>query len=186
MIDYSLSKPYLPSKNSLFPPRVTFLAVGEFHARSLIRSVFYPWAKTGTTRSRMGTLHSKKSLFPQVSRARLIRSFLLSLSREKWGNTQFAARQRKLPVKIMYAFCCSPAWQFCTTWMATGKGPIRRRIGTFIHMSPFARARSSISRENEDLLVVYTINSTVMAVRLIHLSRETRNHKLDDDTFSLF
>ena len=64
MIDYSLSKPYLPSKNSLFPSRVTFLAVGEFHARSLIRSVFYPWAKTGTTRSRMGTLHSKKSLFP--------------------------------------------------------------------------------------------------------------------------
>ena len=63
MMDYSLSKPYLPSKNSLFPPRVTFLAVGEFHARSLIRSVFY-LAKTGTTRSRMGTLHSKKSLFP--------------------------------------------------------------------------------------------------------------------------
>lgn len=65
MMDYSLSKPYLPSKNSLFPPRVTFLAVGEFHTRSLIRSFFYPWAKTGTTRSRIGTLPSKKSsLFP--------------------------------------------------------------------------------------------------------------------------
>jgi len=93
MRDYSLSKPYLPSKNSLFPPRVTFLAVDEFHARSLIRSFFYPWGKTGTTRSRMGTLHSKKSPFPPgvTAHARLIRSFLLSLSRETWGNTQFAA-----------------------------------------------------------------------------------------------
>ena len=37
-------------------------------------------------------LYIRKNLsFLQVSRARLIRSFVLSLSREKWGNTQFAA-----------------------------------------------------------------------------------------------
>ena len=104
-----------------------------------------------------------------MSRSRLVRSFLLSLSREKWGNRPFAAshsrgtkplywrakvalgqdKQRKLPFKIMYAFCCSPAWQFCTTWMASCKGPIRSRIGTFIHVSPSSRARSTIPDENE-------------------------------------
>ena len=34
-------------------------------------------------------------------------------------------KQKKLPFKIIYAFYCdfcSPAWQFCTRWMASCKG----------------------------------------------------------------
>ena len=33
-------------------------------------------------------------------------------------------KQRKLPFKIIYCDLCSPAWWFCTMWMASCKEPI--------------------------------------------------------------
>ena len=43
---------------SLSPPRLAFLAWGDFHARSRFARSYYPWGKMGTTRSLTESRHT--------------------------------------------------------------------------------------------------------------------------------